>query len=68
MFKQLVKKLIGIVGYKIVPFIPVGEFPELRRLRQREIHFKAVINVGASDRHWSAPCMKQFPDIDLLSH
>jgi len=60
--------LIGIAGYKIVPCIPAGEFPELnyalRRLRRREIHFKTVIDVGASDGRWSAICMKQFPNVD----
>jgi len=71
MFKRLVKKLIGIAGYQIIPLIPAGETGEvpqltsaLRRLQQREIHFKTVIDVGASDGRWSAICMEQFPNVD----
>jgi hypothetical protein len=68
MFKRLVKKLIGVAGYQIIPLIPAGKFPELtsalRRLRRREIHFNTVIDVGASDGHWSALCMNEFPIID----
>jgi len=77
MFKKLVQKLLGRMGYKlqklnvpekiVVRRDPAFSMKEaLKRSLNRGTMVETVIDVGASDGRWSKDCMKFYPKANYI--
>jgi FkbM family methyltransferase len=67
--KQVINKLLQPLGITVIGtqyYQRMTMIGAIQALHDRHYQFKTIIDIGASDGHWSALAMQQYPDANYL--